>query len=324
MVKELASGSFLSRKVYFYLIKWKTDDKEEIFLNEPFLRKVLSASYTGDRNIIEEDDIQRAELVQENPPNSKQNYLYLKLKRVRRKDIPIEEYDDTGEPYPYNEDEKRVFTEPNHFIIVNGNTIISELNVNGFRTRPYLYKVLKNGLSKLVSESENVHDGKNVIDFSIVPIPDKNFKEKIGEITRVKSMRLDIAPNYGHILSASKNSILKRLKIPKLIEKSHVVIYFSAGRRKETKVKLAKAFNSFRKSIIEGEEFQEEFLESLVVSGFTKNDEQVRVDLVEDFLHVETRAAKMSNRRGVDTNDMFAKLENAYEENMSYIDQFIL
>lgn len=322
MVNEWGTRFFLSRKVYFYLIKWKTDDKEEICANELFLKTVLSASHEGARNIIEEGDIERAELVQENPPNNKRNFLYFKLKRVRRKDIPIEEYDDTGGPYPYNNDEKRVFSEPNHFIIVNGNIIISELNVNGFRTRPYLYKVLKKGLSEL--ESENVYDGKNIVDFAIIPIPDKNFKEKIREISKVKSIKLSIAPNYGHILSAGKQSIIRRLQIPRYVEKSHVSIYFSAGRRKETKAKLKRAFNAFRKSVIEGIEFQEEFLESFVVSGFTKNEEQIRVDLVEDFLHIETKAAKMSDRRGVDTVDMFAKLEKAYEENSSYIDKFIL
>lgn len=185
-----------------------------------------------------------------------------------------------------------------------------------------MYKVLKKGLSEL--ESENVYDGKNIVDFAIIPIPDKNFKEKIREISKVKSIKLSIAPNYGHILSAGKQSIIRRLQIPRYVEKSHVSIYFSAGRRKETKAKLKRAFNAFRKSVIEGIEFQEEFLESFVVSGFTKNEEQIRVDLVEDFLHIETKAAKMSDRRGVDTVDMFAKLEKAYEENSSYIDKFIL
>lgn len=76
----------LSRKVYFYLIKWKTDGKEEVSANELFLKGVLSASHEGARNIIQEDDIERAELVQESPSLHKSNYGYFKLKRVRRKD----------------------------------------------------------------------------------------------------------------------------------------------------------------------------------------------------------------------------------------------
>lgn len=196
--------------------------------------------------------------------------------------------------------------------------------MNGFRTRPHLYKVLRKGLSNLANESKNVYDGKKIMGFSIIPIPAKNFREKLREIVKVKSIRLDITPNYGHIFSASRLSIIKRLSIPKSVEKSHVTINLSAGRKKETKLKLTRAFKVFRKSVLEGRQFHEQFLESLVVSGLTAKDELVRVDLVEDFLHVETRAAKMSDRRGVDTVDMFAKLEKAYEDNKPYIDEFIL
>lgn len=324
MAIEESSSPSISRKIYFYLIKWKTDQKDEICTNELFFNTVIAASHEeGSRIIIQEGDIERAELVQETPPPSNANHGHFKLKRVRRKDTPIEEYDDTGELYPYNPDEKRVFSEPSHFIVVDGAIVISELNVNGFRTRPYLYQVLRKGLNNLISGNKNTCNQNNIIDFSIIPISEKDFKNKLREIDRVKWLRLNVAPDYGHILSASRKSIIKRLHLPKSIEKASVTILFSVGRKKETKRKFNRAFNAFRKSILEGAEFQEEFLNSLVVSGFKKNGEIVKVDLVEDFLHVEMRAAKMSNRRGVDTADMFEKLEIAYTNNKIYIDEFI-
>ena len=322
MSEEDSETSSISRKIYFYLIKWKTSYEEKIFTNK-LLNKVLDASYEGDRNIIEEYETERAELVQEHPPSLDKKYGYFKLKRIRRKDTPIEEFDDTGELYPFNPDENRVFSEPTHFIIVDGKVVISEFNINSFKVRPYLYKVLKKGLNNLINKNENTYDELEIMDLSIIPIPAKDFKEKLKEINKVKSMTLNIAPNYGHIFSQSKLSIIKRLHIPKLVEKSHVTIKLSAGRKKETKLKLTRAFKTFRKSILNGSEFQEEFLESLVVYGLTDKDNVIRVDLVKDFLHVETMTSKLSNRRGVDTPDMFAKLEKAYAENKLYIDEFI-
>lgn len=147
----------------------------------------------------------------------------------------------------------------------------------------------------------------------------------IQGLKEILSLEVKLAANHEKILTKSKHSIFRTIKIPNKIEQAGIAIRISSMGSTKRKRELKRLINKLSATVIDNlPELKKQKLSHLLIEGKTASGIIDKVDLVNSLLKVREEVVKLNAERGVDSSDMFNKLDKAYNDHRDYLQHYEL
>lgn len=238
-----------------------------------------------------------------------------KIATIRKSDLPEGVDMNNYRPMPLKLATNQGLAEPCHFKVIDGRFVIAEFNLRAPRARFHLEELLDQYAKKRNPKWK----------CEVRPIMNNDSSTIIRGLKEILAFEIHLAPNHEKILTKSKNSIFKTLRIPKKIEQAGLIVRISSMGSPERKRQLKRLINKLSATVVDNlSELKKQKLRHLVIQGKTASGIVDSVDLVNSLLKVKEEVVKMNTERGVDSSDLFDKLERAYSEHKDYLQHYEL
>lgn len=305
----------VSRNIYFYgvyISKSRGNYKSGDFT---FFNDFVTSEIPEDELLISDNKTDKLVLFKNPVPKIRQNGWSFKIATIRKSDLPEGIDMSNYKPMPLSLKPRQGLSEPCHFIVIDGRFVVAEFNIRAPRARFHLEQLLNQYVKKKISKWR----------CEVRPIMNDNAIEIIRGLNEISALEVKLAPNHEKILTRSRNSIFRTLKIPKMIEQAGVTIRISSGGNQKRKKQLKQLIHKLSTTVIDNlSDLKKQKLSHLSVQGKTAGGIVDSVDLVNSLLKVKEEVVKLNTQRGVDSSSMIEKLYKAYDEHENFLRRYNL
>jgi hypothetical protein len=300
----------VSRNIYFYGIYISKARGSYRSGDHKFFDEFVKSEIPGSELPISDNENDKLVLFRNSTPHVGLNDWAFKIATIRKSDLPEGIDMNSYRPMPLSLAPRQGLSEPCHFIVIDGRFVVAEFNTRAPRARFHMEQLLDQYVKKRNSKWR----------CEVRPIMNDNALEIIKGLRQISALEVKLAPNHERILTRSRNSIFRTLKIPKMIEQSGVTIRISSGGSPKRKRQLKRLINKLSVTVIDNlPDLKRQKLSHLSVQGKTASGMIDSVDLVNSLLKVKEEVVKLNSQRGVDSSSMFEKLYKAYDDHADFL-----
>jgi len=304
----------LTRKIYFYQIKWIDESRKRKFKDNNFLESLLTDKFvdkSGDNNTFE--------VILENKngdyPKRKENSFWV-VSKNRKLDLPLKYNEKEGKPVSLGLLDDEGLYEPSHFIIFDGKIIAVEYNHQSIS--------VTTGFSQILNKILEDKPKNGIVGVEITKILRPEAFERLNNISEIKGIKIKVATNYAKLQSSKKEEYAQMFGAAELVDDMYITLYFSVGsKRGDNRSSFSKVISTIS-SLIKETDVQNNVKTLKVRGRETVGSDIQDIDLLKDFFISETKVTKIDGKtKGVNEEDMFQKIVSSYSGNQSELTQYV-
>lgn len=305
----------VSRSIYFYGIYVSKARRSYKSGDYNFFNAFVNSEVPNNELLINDGKIDKLVLFKNSSSQGGSVSWEFKIAAIRKSDLPGGIDMNNYKPMPLKLAANQGLAEPCHFKVVDGRFVVAEFNFRAPRARFHLERLLDQYAKKKNSKWR----------CEVRPIMNNDSAAIIQGLKEILSLEVKLAANHEKILTKSKRSIFRTLKIPKKIEQAGIAIRISSMGSTKRRKELKRLINKLSATVIDNlPELKKQKLSHLLVEGKTASGIIDSVDLVNSLLKVKEEVVKLNAERGVDSSDMFNKLDKAYNDHQDYLQHYEL
>lgn len=307
--------SEVDRKIFFYQIVWIKNNNDVIMRNMNALLPILTNNPVSTHDAATDSILEQIQNT--SIKDLQDNQTYWRILKIRKNDLPLKFNirDLLDSPLDLAQDEG--LCEPTHFIIFDGKIIIGERNSNGFRFNTIL--------SKKISEFLSTHSINGYKGIEIKPILKINLYDYIDKFKEIKKIDVRIATNYAKLVkNTDPSSFGAFFSAVDLVDDMYLTLSFSLGRKKKEKtLNKFESLLTYLKNLLRRKDWNKKQLRKVVIDGILTKEYE-KINLIEEFMMVESKIAKLGGRsKAIDPNSMYQKILEVYRDHLEEINEYI-